>query len=68
MSSVSPYDWSNDGSAVAFSHMMSMVLLLWGICTILGNGYGIHGQNYVALLQGIEMIARFHYKNLTLGI
>ena len=40
-----PYDWGNGGSADAFLHMMSMVLLLWGICTILGNGYGIHGQN-----------------------
>ena len=30
---------------------------------ILGNGSGIQGQNYVALLQGSEMMARLYYKN-----
>ena len=47
---------------------MSMVLVLWAVNTILGNGYGIQGQNYVALLQGSEMTAGFHFRNLILGI
>ena len=29
-----------------------MVLVLWRVGDILGNGYGIQRQNYVALLQG----------------
>ena len=47
---------------------MSMVLVLWAVNAILGNGYGIQGQNYVALLQGSEMTAGFHFRNLILGI
>ena len=35
---------------------------------LLGNGCGIQGQNYVALLQGSGMLAWFHTKNLILGI
>ena len=35
---------------------------------ILGNGYRIQGQNYVALLQGLEKIAGFHYRNWILDI
>ena len=45
-----------------------MVLVVWEIGAILGNGYGIQGQNYVALLQGSEMTAGFHYRNWILGI
>ena len=45
-----------------------MVLVLWGVGAILGNGYGIQGQNYAALLQGSEMLARFNSRNLILGI
>ena len=30
---------------------------------ILGNGCGIQGQNFVALLQGNEMTSGFHYRN-----
>ena len=45
-----------------------MVLVLWAVNAILGNGYGIQGQNYVALLQGSEMTAGFHFRNLILGI
>ena len=33
---------------------------------ILGNGFGIQGQNYVKLLQGSEMTAGYHYSNLIL--
>ena len=37
-------------------------------CCYLGNGYGILGQDYVALLLGSEMSAGFQHRNLTLGI
>ena len=47
--------------------MVSMVLVQWGAGAILENGYRIQGQNYVALLQGSEMSAGFHYWNLILG-
>ena len=29
-----------------------MVLFLWEVAAILGNGYRIQGKNYVALIQG----------------
>ena len=45
-----------------------MVLVVWEIGAILGNGYGIQGQNYFALLQGSEMTAGFHCRNWILGI
>ena len=45
-----------------------MVLLLWKVDAILGNGYGIYGQNYVALLQGSEISTGFHYRVVILGI
>ena len=64
---MAPYDWANGGSVDVF-WMVSMVLLLWGVGAILGNGYGIEGQNYVALLQGSEMSAGFHYRSFVLGI
>ena len=32
------------------SCMVSMVLFLWEVAVILGDSYGIQGQNYVALL------------------
>ena len=48
--------------------MVSMALVLWGAGAILGNRYGIEGQSYVVLPQGSEMSARFHYRNLTVGI
>ena len=54
------YDWSY------FSH--GEYGFLWEDAAILGSGYGIQGQNYVALLQGSEMSAGFHSKNLILGI
>ena len=63
-----PYDWANGGSADVFLHMMSMVLVLWRVGAILENRYGIQGQNYVALLQGSEMTADFHYKNFILSV
>ena len=37
-------------------------------CCYLGNGYGIQGQDYVALLLGSEMSAEFQHRNLILGI
>ena len=45
-----------------------MALVLCGVGAILGNGYGIQGQNYVTLLLGSEMSAGFHYRILILGI
>ena len=46
---------------------MLLVLLKWEVVAILGNGYGIQGQNYVAWLQGSKMRAGFPV-NLILGI
>ena len=65
--SVPPYYWANGGSVDVFwvgEHGFSTV----GVGAILGNGCGILGQNYVALLQGSEMTAGFHYKNWILYI
>ena len=53
----------NDGSVVVFC-MVSMVLVLWEVAAILGNGCGIQGQNYVVWLQGSKMPVGFHYKKL----
>ena len=36
---------------------LRMVLVPLEVAAILGNGYGIQGQNYVALLLGSEMSA-----------
>ena len=58
-------DWD---SIDVFSHMVSVVLVLWGVAVILGNRYGISGHNFVGLLLGIEMSLGFHYRNLILGI
>ena len=46
--------------------MHGMVLVLWEAAAILGNGCGIQGQNYNALLQGSETTAGYHYRNLIL--
>ena len=48
--------------------MVSMVLVLWEVAAILGNGYGSQGQNYVALPQEREIPAGFRSRNLILGI
>ena len=50
------------------SCIVSMVLVLCEFGVILGDGYGIEGQNYVALLQGSGMPAGFYSRNLILGI
>ena len=47
---------------------MSMVIILWEVTAILGNGCGIQGQKYVAWLQGSEIPEGFHYRNMTSGI
>ena len=39
-----------------------------GVGAILMNSWGIQGQNYVTLLQGSEMAARFHYRTLILCV
>ena len=59
--------WANGGSADT-SFMHGMVLVLWEVEAILGNGYGIQGQNYVAFIQGSGMPAGFLSRNLILGI
>ena len=48
--------------------MTSMVLVLRDAGAILGNGYGIQGKNYVALLQGSRMPVGFLSRNLIIGI
>ena len=53
---------------LTFFWIESTVLLLWGADVILGDGYEIYEQNYVALFQGSEMSAGFHYRGLILGI
>ena len=42
---MAPYDWANGGSVDVFLDG-EYGLLLWGVDAILGNGYGIRGQNY----------------------
>ena len=49
-----------------FAH--GVILVLWGVGAILGNGYGIQRQNYVAMFQRSEILAGFHYGNLMLVI
>ena len=39
----------------------------WGVYAILGNRYGIQGQNYVALLPESEITAEFPKRSLILG-
>ena len=53
----------NGGTVDVLLRMVSMVLVQWVVGAILGNGYGIQGQNDVALLQGSEITAGFHYRN-----
>ena len=43
-------------------------MVQWRVDTILENVYGIQGQKCVALFQGSEMPAGFHYRSLVLGI
>ena len=52
----------SDGSVDFFS--VGVVLFLWEVAVILGNGCGIQGQNYDAWLQGSKMPVGFHYKNI----
>ena len=47
----------------SFSRTHGMLLVLWGVGVILGNGYGIQGQNCVALLQGSEMSVGLYSRN-----
>ena len=50
------------------SHMLRIVLVLWEVGAILGNGYTIRGNNYAAVLQGGEMSVGVHTRNLISGI
>ena len=57
----------NGGCVDVVLRMVSIILVLWGFGTVLGNEYGIQGQNHVALLQGSEITTEisphFHYRN-----
>ena len=51
---MAPCDWANGGSVDNFfSH--DECFYLKGVDSILGNGHGIQGQNYVILPQGSKM-------------
>ena len=60
--SLPPYDWANGGSVDVFWHGEYGFSTV-GIGVIPGNRRAIQGQSYVALLQGSEMTAGFHYRN-----
>ena len=47
---------------------MSIVIVLWEVTAILGNGCGIQGHKYVAWLQGSEIPVGFQYRNLISSI
>ena len=49
------------------SCMVSTVLVLWEVGAILGNGYGIQGQN-CCIASGEWMPAGFHSRYLKLGM
>ena len=57
------YDYANGGSISVFFWDGEYGFNSVGAGAILGNGRGIQVQNYVALLQGSEVTAGFHYKN-----
>ena len=45
-----------------------LFLVLWRVCPILWNEYGILGQKYIALLQESEMSLGWHSRSIVLGI
>ena len=59
-------DWANGGYVDGL--LQCSELVLWGVCCILRNEYGIYGQNYVALLKESKMSAGLHSGNLILVI
>ena len=61
-------DGRANGGSVDVFFTYGMVLVLWGVGPILENGYGILGQNYVALLQGSTISAGLHSRNLIFAI
>ena len=63
-----PNNWPNGGSTDVFLRVVSVVLVPWRVGAILGKGFGIQRQNYVALLQETQMAAGPYYKNLIVGI
>ena len=56
------YDWANGGSIDIFWDGECDFSTV-GFGVILGNGCGIQGQNYVALLPGTKATAGFHYSS-----
>ena len=47
---------------------MSMVLVIWGVCLILGNGNGIYKENDIALFQRSVIVAGLQSRNFISGI
>ena len=58
----------NARSVDIFLRMVSMVLVPWGVCDVIGNGHGTQEQKYVALLQVIKIPAGFLCRNWILDI
>ena len=58
----------NAGSVDIFLRMVSMVLVPWGVCAVVGNGHGTQEQKYVVLLQVSKITAGFLYRNWILDI
>ena len=64
MCCISPsHGGASGGSLDVFQHMVKVVSVLWGVGAVLGDGHGIEGENYVALLPGNKMSAWCHYRN-----
>ena len=57
-----------NGSSVGnFFCMVSLVIVLFKVTVILGNGCGIQGKKCVAWLQGSEIPVGSYYRNLILS-
>ena len=64
-------EWANVDSVDFFFTYGEYGVSLKKVGPILGNGYGIYGQIYVALLQGSEMSemsAGLHCRNIILAL
>ena len=62
-----PYDWASNDSSIDVFWDGEYGFSTLGVVAILGNGCGIQGQNYVALLQGSETTG-FHHRSWILCI
>ena len=66
--SMSTYDQLNGSSVDVFLWDGMYGFSTVEVGAILLNEHGIQVQNYVALLQGSEITAGFHYRNWIFGI